>query len=156
MPEPIRATRNPAARRAATRRGLTLLESLIATTILGVIVLAVAAALNASQKLAFEGQKRVLGVNAADDLMIELMTVPYNQLGRWNGLDQAPGAMLTMDGESYPRAYWSIGRSVTVVPENITEPGIGITVAGMMITVRADDGAHTLAELSVFRPEPQS
>jgi len=135
---------------------LTLLESLIATTILSVVVLAVAAALNASQKLAFEGRQRVMGVNAADDLMIELMTVPYAQIKNYHGLDQAPGEMLTIDGESYPASYAVIGRSVEVVSENITEPGLGITVAGVMITVRSDDGKHTLAEISAFRPEPQS
>ncbi|MCA9305145.1 MAG: prepilin-type N-terminal cleavage/methylation domain-containing protein [Phycisphaerales bacterium] len=140
----------------SSRRGLTLLESLIATTILSVVVLAVAAALNASQKLAYEGRQRVMGVNAADDMMVELMTVPYAELKTYNGLTQAPGAMATIDGTAYPETYTNIGRSVEVVAENITEPGMGITVAGVMITVRADDGDHTLAELSAFRPEPQS
>lgn len=142
--------------RVATRRGLTMLESLIATVILGVIVLAVAAALNASQKLAFEGQQRVLGVGAVDDMMIELMTLPYNQLSGWNGTRQEVGQMQTMDGHAYTTAFASIGRSVSVVPEQITEPGLGVTVAGLMVTVSADDGKYTLAEVSMFVPEPQS
>lgn len=139
-----------------SRRGLTLLESLIATTILSVIVLAVAAALNASQKLAYEGRQRVLGVNAADDLMVELMTVPYAQLQAYHGLDQEPGQMSSIDGQAYPQSYQTIGRSAEVVAEHVTEPGLGITVAGLTITVRATDGQYTLAELTVFRPEPQS
>lgn len=138
-----------------SRRGLTLLESLIATTILSVIVLAVAAALNASQKLAYEGRLRVLGVNAADDLMVELMTLSYEQLAGYNGLNQPPGEMASIDGESYPASYQGVGRTASVVPEHITEPGLGITVAGLTVTVRATDGQYTLAELTVFRPEPQ-
>lgn len=149
---PIQSAR----RERRTRRGLTLLECLMASTILSVIVLAVAAALNASQKLAYEGRLRVLGVNAADDLVGELMTVPYEQLPGYHRLDQAPGAMETIDGVEYPDTYASIGRTAEVVAENVTEPGLGITVAGLMITVRTTDGDHTLAELQVFRPEPQS
>lgn len=142
-------------RAAASRPGLTMLESLIATVILGVIVLAVAAALNASQKLAYEGQQRVLGVGVVDDMMIELMTVEYDDLPSWNGTRQEVGEMETMDGVPYTPAYASIGRTVTVLPEHVTEPGLGVTVAGLMVTVSADDGGHTLAEVSMFVPEPQ-
>src|SRR5215210_8122673 len=48
-------------------RGFTLLESLVAVTILGAVVLAATSAVTAAQKISFEGQKRLLGAIGAND-----------------------------------------------------------------------------------------
>lgn len=141
---------------ARRRRGFTLLESLVATALIGVIVIAVISSVSTAQTLAFEGQKMILASMAADDLMLELVTLPYNDLKLKNNLSQAPGAMTSLDGQVYPSTFWAIGRSVQVVQEDITEPSLGVMVRGLRVTVRASDEFRILATLETFVPEPAS
>ncbi|MBL0927255.1 MAG: prepilin-type N-terminal cleavage/methylation domain-containing protein [Phycisphaerales bacterium] len=138
-----------------SRRGFTLLEALMAATTLGVIVLAVASAISAAQKVGFEGQKRTLAAIAVNDLLSELSTLPYNQLPAKDGMLQPPGEMRSLDGAAYPRAFWAVGRSVTVRSETLTDPSLGVPVRGVRITVEARDDGAALARAELFVPEPR-
>ncbi len=134
--------------------GFTLLESLVATTLIGVIVIAVISAVMTAQKLSFEGQKLILASMAADDLMLELVTLPYNELQGKDGLIQAPGSIAALDGGVYPSTYWAIGRAVTVKNKSITDPTLGVMISGLEVIVVAQDEFRPLATLQTFIPEP--
>jgi len=136
------------------RRGFTLLESMMAATVLGVVVLAVISAVTTAQRLSFEGQKRLLATMAADDFMIELSTVPYHELKTMSQSVQDVGAMTTFDGAAYPGSFWAIGRRVEVEPETVTDPGIGVSINGVRVTVTAFDAGADLVHLTMFVPEP--
>lgn len=138
------------------RGGFTLLESLVATTLIGVIVIAVISAVMTAQKLSFEGQKLILASMAADDLMLELVTLPYNELQGKDGLIQAPGSIMALDGGVYPSTYWAIGRAVTVKNKTITDPILGVMISGLEVIVVAQDEFRPLATLQTFVPEPAS
>ncbi len=126
----------------------------MAATVLGVVVLAVISAVTTAQRLSFEGQKRLLATMAADDFMIELTTVPYNQLKTMDDTVQDPGAMTTFDGAAYPGSFWAIGRRLEIEPETIEDADIGVSISGVRVTVTAFDSGSDLVNLTMFVPEP--
>lgn len=141
-------------RRSAARRAFTLLESLFAATVLGVVVIAVISAISSAQRISFEGQKRLLAAMAADDLMIELATLPYNTLKTKNGLTQDPGEMQSLDGEAYPDSFWSVGRTVSVTETVVTQRDLDVNIKGLQVVVTALDDSADLVRLEMFVPEP--
>ena len=149
----ISRVRSFARRGGDGRRGFTLLESMFAATVLGIIVLAVFAAVTSSQRISFEGQKRLLAAMAADDLMIELSTLPYHELRLRDGLSQAPGAMQTLDGAPYTDAFWAVGRRAAVT-ETTIDAGMDVRVRGLRVVVTVEDDSAELATVEMFVPEP--
>ena len=137
-----------------TRRGFSLMEALLATTVLATLVLAVAAGMGASQRVSFEGQKRMLASIAANDLMSELSTERYSDLFQFNGMDQAVGVMETLDGIEYPQTFWALGREVEVVHSTMTDDDLGVVVSGAMVTVRVVDETAVVAEVVLFVADP--
>lgn len=135
-------------------RGFTLLEGLVASAVLAIVVLAVGAAVSTGRQVSVEGQKVVLGAMAADDLLAELSTQPYDTLLGYDGYEQEEGSLETLDGEAYPVSYWNLGRSVEAVEETITLSGVGVNVLGVTLTVTSFDEHRVLASLETFIPEP--
>jgi hypothetical protein len=131
-----------------------LLESLIASAVLAIVVLAVGSAVSAGQKSSFEGQKMILASMAADDLLSELRAIPYANLPTYDGLNQPVGQLQTLSSEAYPDTYWSVGRSVTVTDAQYLEPGLGAKINGRQIIVIAFDDSRTIVQLETFVPEP--
>ncbi len=138
----------------ATRRAFSLIEALVASTLLGMIVLAVISAVTSAQSLSFEGQKQILAAMAADDYMTELMTLDYEDRALLNGSEQPVGEMETLDAAPYPDTVWALGRRVGVTEVTIVEPGLGIEVTGQRVVVEAFDEFRALATLETFVPEP--
>lgn len=149
----MKAARQTGRGRAGGGRGFSLIESLVASAILGVVVLAVAAAMSSAQTMAFEGQKRLLAAMAADDLMVELATLSYDDVRVRGAVDEPIGAMATLDGEAYGTAFWAIGRRTTVVPEAIDD-GFGGMIPGVLVEVETYDEHAALATVQLFVAEP--
>lgn len=151
-------THNPVKRRLTAilrvRRGFTLIEALVASALLGIVTLAVITAVASAQTLTFEGQKQILAVMAADDLMTELMTLPYADLKAKNGLDQPVGQMTTLGGTPYPSSCWAIGRSVQATEEIIPCDGLDVQIKGVRVIVSTRDEFRILASIVSFVPEP--
>lgn len=142
---------------AASRRvrGFTLLEALVASVILGASVIAVVSAMSTAQKLAFEGQKRVLGAMAANDLLIELATLEYSVLKTHAPISHGVGQMESLDGTDYPASFWALGRTMTVEQTKITDTKSGAVVQGMKVVVSAIDEDKTLCAIEAFFAEPR-
>ncbi|MFM9959558.1 MAG: prepilin-type N-terminal cleavage/methylation domain-containing protein [Phycisphaerales bacterium] len=136
-------------------RGFTLLEALVASVILGASVMAVISALSTSQQLAHEGQKRVLGAMACNDLLIEAATLPYANLRTHAGLNQSVGLMQTLDGGTYPASFWALGRTMTIAETTITDTKSGAVVKGVKVIVSAIDEENALCSIEAFFAEPQ-
>lgn len=135
-------------------RAFSLLEALVASVALAVIVLAVGSAVSAGRQQSREAEQTILATIAADDLMSELSTEPYATLSNHNGLTQAPGAMTTLTGLSYPNSYAEIGRSVLVETTTVTDQGMGVIIVGKRVVVTSHDATRVLASLETFVPEP--
>lgn len=137
------------------RGGFTLLEALVASVILGASVLAVVSAMSTAQKLAMEGQKRVLGAMAANDLLIEVATLDYSVLRAHAPINSAAGQMESLDGTDYPASFWAVGRTMTVQETTVTDSKSGAVVRGVKVIVSAIDEDKTLCAIEAFFAEPQ-
>lgn len=138
----------------AQRDGFTLLESLIASAVLSLIVLAVGAAVTAGQQASFEARNSVLGAMAGDDLLADLSAIEYAQLGAYDEFTQPVGGIATLAGRPYPNSYDALGRSVTVDEVVLEEPETGARVKGRRIVVTVFDSRRVVASVETFRPEP--
>jgi len=104
--------------------------------------------------LALEGQKRVLGAMACNDLLIEAATIPYASLRTHPGLSQGVGLMQTLDGAPYPDSFWAVGRTMTVAETTITDSKSGAVIKGVKVTVSAVDEESALCSIEAFFAEP--
>ena len=147
---------NNAARttRPSARCAFTLIEALVASALLGIITIAVISAVSASQTLAFEAEKQTLGALAADDMVSELVILPYDQLRLRDGLQQQVGGLQALDGTPYPNEYWALGRRVEITDHTLTHEEIGASIDGARVVVTAFDSARDLATIETFVPEP--
>lgn len=153
----MRTARRLRVTRQSDRSAFSLLESLIASAVLAMIVLAVGAAVSSAQRTSLRGQEMILASMAAQDLLSELRAVPYDQLNRdYDGMDQPPGSMQTLDGEDYPEAYWSIGRAVLVQDEVYNDPNLDVRIQGRRVVVTAYTQERDIATVETFIPEPAS
>lgn len=135
-------------------RALTLIESLIASAILLMSVLALTSALAAGQAAAIEEQKLILGSLAVDDLLSELWSEDYDDLLDYDGVIDPVGEMTTLDGEDYPDAFWMIGRRVEVDTSDIKVEKTGVVVRGRLVRVTAFDDSRDLVSAELFIAEP--
>ncbi len=140
--------------RLSRRRGFTLLEALVASVILGASVIAVVSAMSTAQKLAFEGQKRVLGAMAANDLLIELSTLEYSVLRTHTPITQAVGSMQSVDGTKYPESFWAVGRGAIFEETKFTDSKSGAVIRGVKVVVTCSDEDKSLCMIEAFFAEP--
>lgn len=136
------------------RRAFTLLEAVIASTVLAITVLAIGAAISSAQQAAHEGQKAVLGAMACSDYMGELMTLPYAEIEARSGELLAVGTLTTLDGVAYPDSYRPLGRTMVATEQLVTIAGLGVTVRGLLVEVSTFDDERVVARVETFLPEP--
>lgn len=141
----------------ARTRGFTLIESLMATGLLLVVVVAVTSAISAGQQHSFEAHQRIAGSLAAEELMGRVSADAYSSLLSWNGHTEDVGEMTDMSGAAMSSSLNMVGRDVHVSTGLKTIAGLDVRVRGATITVRSFNGlGRTLATITRFVPEPQS
>ncbi len=151
------ASNHGARRRGSHRRGYTLLEALMASSILFAVVVAVISALTAGQQHALEAHQRIASTLAVDDLLGRISIVPYESLPSWDGYTEAVGEMTDLKGKSLPEAFIMLGREVNITTSVREIEELGINVRGRTITVTGfDTSSRTVAQVSRFIPEPQA
>ena len=139
------------------RRAFTLIESLMATGLLLVVVVAVSTAITAGQQQAYEAHQRIAASLAAEELMGRISTENYASLPTWNGHTENVGQLTNMDGTAATSSLQMVGRDVRVVVGLKALNGLDVRVRGATITVRSfNNQGRTLATVTRFVPEPQS
>ncbi|MFG0256342.1 MAG: hypothetical protein ACF8GE_00390 [Phycisphaerales bacterium JB043] len=143
----------PESRRNA-RGAFTLLEALAASTVLALVVLAVGAAVSAGQSSTVHGTSTILASMVADDLMNELVALPYDQLDTYDNFTQPAGSLASLKGTPYPVAYSAIGRSTEVFEHIVQDAETGARIRGttIRITVTADQRTAIVVETFVAEP----
>ncbi len=139
---------------AARRRGLTLVESLIASAILLMSVLALTTAIAAGQASAIEGQKLLLGSMAVDDLLSEIWAEPYENLPKYDDTTDPVGSITSLDGEAYPDSFWMLGRRLEVEDLDVKSDETGVLVRGRILRVTVFDADRDLVSAELFVAEP--
>lgn len=138
------------------RRGLTLIESLMAAGILFIVVTAITGAVTAGQQHALEARGRIAGSLVAEELLGRLAALAYADLPGWDGYREEVGAMIDFEGANMPDSVSMLGREVVVTTALEEVTPIGVNIRGRFVTVRAfkSDGG-VVAELERFVPEPR-
>ncbi len=136
------------------RRGLTLIESLIASAILLMSVLALTTAIAAGQASAIEGQKLLLGSMAVDDLLSEMWAVPYDDLPKYDEATDPVGSIISLDGQAYPDSFWMLGRRLDVEDLDVKSAETGVIVRGRLLRVTVFDADRDLVSAELFVAEP--
>jgi Tfp pilus assembly protein PilV len=148
----IRAQSNSVA-----RRGITLLETLIASVILLGMVLATSTALSSGQQQGEFSQEQVFGSLAAEAKLAEILADEYINLDNYDDEDEVPGLMTSFYGTLYPKTYYRLGRRIQVEDKTHSFTGLGLDIDGKEVTVEIYDAdGNTVLTLVRFIPEPES
>jgi MSHA pilin protein MshD len=163
----MRSSRHSSLRRRLRRRGLTLVEALLAAIVLVVVAGSVSQALLAGQMQAYDAAHRERGLELAEALMEEILRLPYadadgdgetgranfDDLDDYNGYTDS-GALTDFAGTAYPSAYHDFSRAVTVIAGSQDVSEFGAAIDGLNVTVTVTDAGGQTWTLQQFVPEP--
>ena len=143
--------------RPRVRRGLTLIESLMAAVLLVTVVTAVLGALSAGHQHAIEAKRLVTASLAAEQLMARIASSPYQSIGGWDGWSEDPGDAHGADAEPMPSIFNLIGRRVFIANSQHSIEQLQVVVQGVTVTIESyDTSGRVLTRLTRFIPEPQA
>ena len=154
--------------------GFSLAESLIAIVSLGIIVLAIFAAILAGQTQMYEAAHAQRAISLAEELTESIMALPYNdpdgpsapgpELGEatvadfdnaddFHGYVEPAGELADAAGQPYDDEFQLFSREVTAEYGSETVPGLGGAQPGLAITVTVTDQRGRSWNLTRFIPE---
>lgn len=147
-----RPTREPRPGNRGLRPGFSLVESLIALSILALVFTAIASAIGAGTASAGETRSRVTATLAAEELLAEVLAEEWDDLTDWHGFSEPVGAARAPDGREAP-ALKNMARSALVIEEvRLLEPA-GIEVSGRTVVIEVHDrDQRRLTRLERFVP----
>ena len=124
-------------------RGLTLMESMMASAILAGAVVTVIYAITAGQQHAYQAKEQIAASLAADKVLGDIIRKPYNDIGSSGGFTVANGLPVLISSAPDSDKLFS---------------GVSVRVRGTVVTLQVltADGSKTLTEVTHFVPEPPS
>jgi len=160
------------------RHGLTIVECLIAMTILSVVVLVTCYTLAAGEQHLYEGNRIGTATRLGRDLLEEIVARDYrdrsptnngNNLGPESGeltraqfddvddyqnYNEAPGALVDATGALYPAADQVFRRKVTITKGNLSVIDLGTPFSGLTVKVIVTAPTGQQWVFQRFIPEP--
>lgn len=121
------------------RRGITLIESVLAAAILAMAVLAVFSAIGAGTAHAQESGQRIAATMASEDLLARVLLDEGAALERWDGYQEPVGGLVDETNRLLALPQQTVGRRVMVRRDVRSLPGLD-PVNGHLVTVEAFDG----------------
>jgi prepilin-type N-terminal cleavage/methylation domain-containing protein len=122
------------------RRGLTLIESVIATAVLAVAITAVYGALAAGTVQAAQSAEDLAATVAVEDLLNRILADDPDRLDDWDGYSETLGNLVDADGTPLAGGVGRVGRRATVERLDRELEG-GPRIRGWNIRVEAIDGS---------------
>ena len=158
MQKPIfdRERRIATPRKTKGARGFSLIESVLALSILAITFTAIASAIGAGTSSALEQRDQVTATLATEELLAEILAEDWNDLPSWNGFAAAPGESLAPDGKESPSRV-RIWRSATITDHTMELEPAGRQLEGRMVQIitRSLEG-RILVSVERFVPEPDA
>ena len=134
--------------------GFTLVESLIALSILALVFTAIASAIGAGSASAGEARESVAATLASDELLAEVLASEWDDMTRWDGYQEDAGENRAPDG-ARESARKAILRSIAISKETVRLEPSGIEITGRRVLIRAEDpNSRILVQLDRFVPQP--
>ena len=139
------------------RRGVALLEVMIAVGILTFAVAAISSAIVAGQQQSLAARTTIVASVAAESLLSQLSQEPWETIDSWHGYTEEVGTITDPTGIPIGGDWDSIGRRVSVVETDMFIEPLQVFIVGRTVTVTsfAKDGRE-LSSLQRFISEPQS
>jgi prepilin-type N-terminal cleavage/methylation domain-containing protein len=119
-------------------RGLTLIESVIATAVLAVAITAVYSAMAAGTVHATRSADELAATVAVEDLMHRVLGDDGSRLLDWNGYEEPAGRLVDASGRPLAGGVSRVGRRVAV-ERRTRRLGRGPDIAGWDIRIEAFD-----------------
>tara|TARA_B100000959_G_scaffold282096_1_gene347743 strand:- start:1396 stop:1845 length:450 start_codon:yes stop_codon:yes gene_type:complete len=139
------------------RRGLALLEVMIAVAILTVAVVAITSAIVGGQQQSLESRTTIVASIAAESLLATLSQEPWESIDSWDGYSEEVGEIVDATGLPIGGDWDVLGRSVSVIETNLYVEPLLVFITGKTVSVSVftNDGRE-LTSVNRFIPEPQS
>jgi len=153
-------------------QGFSLLETLIASSVLAFAVAAVSQSIVAGQMQTYEALHELRATSLAEAMLEEVLSKPYNdpdgvttgEVGRstwddivdFNGYSEDAGTVADVAGVTYPSAYSEFSRSIAVANGTLTIPGFDQAVSGKNVTITVTDTKGKTWSVTRFVSEPAS
>ncbi len=135
-------------------RGLTLIESVIATAVLAVAITAVHAALAAGTMHASRSADELAATVAVEDLMARILADDLDRIAEWDDHEEPAGRLVDADGTPLAGGVARVGRRVTVerLPRRLDD---GPRIDGWHVRIEATGVAgESLGEIERWIPLP--
>lgn len=139
------------------RRGIALLEVMIALGILTFAVASISSAIVGGQQQSLEARGKIVGSVAAESLLSQITQVPWETIDSWHGYVEEVGSITDATGMPLEGDWSAIGRKVSVIEDEVQVSQLEVFIIGRTVTVSSftKDG-RTLSTIERFVPEPQS
>ena len=139
------------------RRGLALLEVMIAVGILTFAVTTITSAIVAGQQHSLEAREKIVASIAAEALISQLSQEPWESMNTWHGYTEEVGTITDPSGANLEGDWNRIGRRVSILDTEVLVESLQVYIIGRTIEVSTFtiDG-RILSTIERFIPEPQS
>jgi hypothetical protein len=138
------------------RRGIALLEVMIAVGILTFAVASITSAIVAGQQHSLEAREKIVGSVAAESLLSQISQVPWETIDQWHGYVEEVGTITDPTGIPLEGDWNRIGRKATVILDEVQIAPLEVFIVGRTITVSSfTQEGRILSTIERFIPEPQ-
>ncbi len=162
-------------RRHRRRNAFTLIEALIAATVLAVAVLAISMSLCAGHVQSREAVHGRRAIRLAEEMMEYIVSRPYydpdgsggegpeggeTDVSTFDNMDDfdvyvdPPGALTDMAGNAYPLEYQAFRRSAEARYTTAAPGGLGASIPGLSVTITVSGPAGRRWRMTRFVPKP--
>lgn len=156
-------------------RGFTLVESLLASVLLSLAVLAVSLQISSGHMQMYQAVHAQRATRLAEELTEYIVTLPYHDPDEptnpgpeadeltvssfdnaddYDGYSEPAGQVKDMAGQASPETYQLFSRSVTAQYVNQTANGLGGSIPGLLVTVTVQDEKGQTWPVTRFIPQP--
>jgi Tfp pilus assembly protein PilV len=144
-------------RQPSPRKGLALLEVMIAVGLLSFAVASISTAIVAGQHQSLDARKAIVASVAAESLLSQLSQEPWETIDSWHGYTEEIGTIVDPTGMPLGGDWDAIGRRVSIAETDMYVDSLQIYVIGRTVTVTAfTKDTNELTSVNRFIPEPQS
>ena len=139
----------------AAPRGLTLVESIVASAILAVAITAVFSAVASGRAHAEVAADELAATVAAEDLLGRVLGSDFDRIDDWDGHEEAAGELVDANGARLAPAMQRVGRRVRIErSEQTVFHSVGISGRSIVVEI-FDRDDRTTGSISRWIPDPE-
>ena len=144
-------------KKPSSRRGIALLEVMIAVGLLTIAVGSITQAIVSAQQQNLEARERIVASITAESLLSHIGEQPWEELDSWDGFREEPGTLTDPSGVPLSGDWEHVGRQVHVTPAEVFIDELQIYITGRTINVIVfTESGRKLSTLERFIAEPSS